>query len=209
MLLESAAQVVVPSRTPTRLSPDLSERPGLHLVEADIGTAEGVRAVEAFGHPFDAVVASLGGWKQDGPLTELSDDAWERSLVDNLTSHFRAARAFLRPMMEAGRGSYLMINGGAALAPVPGAGPMSILSAGQAMMTRVLAAEAEGTGVRVNALVLNTPIVTHRRPAGRRGWLQAADVGRTASFLVSPNGSAVHGAVWTMEAKPTRSKEIT
>lgn len=210
-LLQAGATVHVPARSPgalerlaSLLDPEAYAR--LTVAEIDIGHAVDARRflddINQDAARIDGVIASLGGWRQGAALADYEPDDWADVLRDNLTSHFDAARLFL-PMLtrQPDRPCYLMINGGAALQPAPHAGPMSIAAAAQSMMARVLAAENAAKGVRVNQLILNTPIITHQRPKGPNTWLTAEDVGALCSWLMSSHGKAISGAVWTLDAK--------
>ncbi len=88
------------------------------------------------------------------------------------------------PLLQISKGSYTLINGGGALHPVPTAGPVSASAAAQLMLGSVLAAENKNFGVRVNNLVLATPIKTRSRPNGQPGWLTADDAGRYCLKLI-------------------------
>lgn len=215
-LLEAGASVHVP----TRRSAELDRLSGLvgaetlarlKVHEVDLADASVSRrfinTVLAEGG-LDGVVASLGGWRQGGELAAITGDEWATVVRNNLTSHIDAARLFIPVLSrQASLPCYLMINGGAALLPVPQAGPMSIVSAAQAMIARVLAAENGAKGVRVNQLILNTPIITHHRPQGRANWLTAEEIGAVCAWLMSPQGRAISGAVWTLGEKSTPAHE--
>jgi NAD(P)-dependent dehydrogenase (short-subunit alcohol dehydrogenase family) len=196
--LGEGATVIVPSRSKEKLGElrarlDHARADDLITIVGDVGELGGAeqvkeQIVERFGK-LHTVVASLGGWWQGAPLTRVPLKAWQSVFNNNLTTHFIVARTFV-PLVEAG-GSYVFINGGAAVQPVPQAGPVSIFAAAQLMMKDVLAAEEEN--VRLYSLVVNTPIITRSRPQGRAGWLTADDVGKYAAFLASPDGAGLRG----------------
>ncbi|GAB4456212.1 MAG: SDR family oxidoreductase [Armatimonadaceae bacterium] len=211
--LDAQWQVVVPSRSESKLE-RLRERlaategsggavgsDGTKLVTlvGDLGTVDGAEAIrtavlERVGS-LQAVVASLGGWKQGVPLTRVSLEVWERILHDNLTSHFLAARTFLPAVAASGtRGTYTFLGGFSAETPYPGAAPMSITGAAQIMMMRALAEENTAFGVRVNELLLG-PIITRVRPQGDPEWLRAEEVGQVAVRLASDAGAHINGRV--------------
>jgi NAD(P)-dependent dehydrogenase (short-subunit alcohol dehydrogenase family) len=207
-LLAGGAEVVVPSRDPARLA-ELASRlgspPGLRTLVGDVGTPAGAAQVRdavlaAAGRP-DAVVASVGGWRQGGPLVEtpLAD---VRAVLDTgLLAHVVCAQVFL-PVLPRG-GSYLTINGGAAEEPVAGAGPVSISAAGQLMLTRVLALESAERGVRVNGLVLGV-VATRARQAPRPEWITPEEVGAFVAALVGDAGAGVSGSVIRLLTRPPR-----
>ncbi len=201
-LLAVGAQVIVPSRSEQRLTElrsllDPNTHARLHTWVADLGTLEGALAFRAqlereLGQP-QHVVASLGGWWQGQPLVDVRLDLWQRLLDNSLTAHFITAKVFLPPLADTAGSSYTLINGGGALNPVPTAGPISISAAGQLMLQRVLAAEHHHQPVRINALVLATPVITRSRPDGPASWLSADDAGRYCVYLASAAASSVRG----------------
>jgi NAD(P)-dependent dehydrogenase (short-subunit alcohol dehydrogenase family) len=158
------------------------------------GAARLLRDLLADGRPFDAVVASIGGWRQGPGVTETPVETWREVLDQSLTPHFLAARALLPALADRAGATYTFVNGGGALHPVPGAGAICVSAAAQLMLAAVLASEYEGRAVRVNALVLGTPVRTRSRPAGPDGWISADEAGSYAAYLASDRARAVRGA---------------
>ncbi len=206
------AYVVAVSRAPARLArlqdapPPGGDRrrPGALATQlGDVGHEDGAMRLRddllARHGPLDAVVASLGGWRQGAGVTDTPLDAWRETLDQSLTAHFLAARALLPVIADRPGASYTLINGGAALHPVPGAGAMCVSAAGQLMLAHVLAAEYGGRAVRVNALVLGTPVRTRSRPVGPEAWITADDAGTHAAYLTSDAAAAVRGATVVLD----------
>lgn len=192
--LRNGATVIVPSRSADKLDQlhrqvDQYGLERLVTLVADTGTLAGVETLrDHIGRvvgQLDAVVASLGGWWQGQPLTEISVDLWHQLIDQGLTAHFVFARTFLPIIADQPGSSYTLINGAGALSAVPQAGPISISAAAQLMLKDVLAAEYENSRVRINSLVLATPVVTRSRPKGRANWLTADAAGEYAAFLAS------------------------
>lgn len=126
----------------------------------------------------DIIIASLGGWWSGPSLIEMDMPDWHNILQASVTSHLISAQAFL-PLIKARPDSqYIFINGGAAIMPVPGSGPISIAAAAQEMMKSVLAKELENDPVSVSALMLLSMIKTRSRQVDQPDWLSADDVGR-------------------------------
>jgi 3-oxoacyl-[acyl-carrier protein] reductase len=196
--LAAGATVVVPSRSREKLDALHSAVPTpdrLTTKTADIGTANGAALLRDWiadeVGPLDAVVASLGGWWQGRPLTDVSLDTWHEVLDMGLTTHFNVAKTFMPVLAGRPGASYTFINGAAGLDPIPGAGPLSVSSAGQFMLKDVMAAENET--VRINTLVLATPVRTRSRPDGEEDWLTADDAGAYAVFLAGDAATDKHG----------------
>nr|MCU0633757.1 SDR family oxidoreductase [Gemmatimonadaceae bacterium] len=173
-LLRAGAAVVVPSRTRERLdqlravlmadgtlAADAADR--LELIELDVSSEAGVARLVTHlrkGVPLHAAVASLGGWWQGAPLTAVSLSLWHALLDASLTAHFLLARAVLPLLADRPGASYTLINGAGGLQAVPGAGPISVSAAAQLMLKDVLAVEHRDRPVRINSLVLATPVRT-------------------------------------------------
>jgi 3-oxoacyl-[acyl-carrier protein] reductase len=202
VLLREGATVVVPSRGEEKLF-ELRERLGaiarnaLVTFKAEIGTIEGAeqvreRILDQFGH-LDCAVASLGRWWQGSHLTEVPIDTWNTILRNNLTSHFIVVRTFLPMIIRRPGGSYVFINGDACDVPVPNSGPISIVAAAQLMMKDVIAAELKGDPVRVNSIIIGTPVVTRSRKKVQPAWLTADEVGRYTAYLLSDDSAGVNG----------------
>ena len=160
--------------------------------------------VQRFGR-LDAVV-HLAGAVGKGPLVDVSLEEWRRLLDVNLTSAFLIARA-AHESLKASAGSLLLTasvnarNGGSALS-----GPAyAVAKAGIVNLTRYLAKEWGGDGIRVNCIApgpVDTPMVARlpaeaieglRRsvPLGRIA--QPGDVASVVSFLCSPAAGYLTG----------------
>ena len=190
------ARVVAISRHParlTRLAERLAaagladaERARLVRVVADVSDAGGahdaVRLAREEAGEADVAIPSLGGW-WEGRLLDIDEPTYDRVMTEMFRAHFHFARAFVPELVRRPNGLYLGIGGGAALSPVPNAGLVSIAGAAQLMLTRVLAAETQGTGVTVRELVVNGPVSTREVP-GPPEWITAREIGEVVADLV-------------------------
>lgn len=143
---------------------------------------------------------------------ELAD--WERMLAVNMTGYFLCCRQALSRMLEAGGGAIINIGSNAGeLALGRGAFPYSATKAAIHQMTRELAVEYGGNGIRVNALLpaqtltpglrehLQTPRfrdhvlprILMGLPQGR--LLEPEDLVGPALFLASSAAAAVNGVL--------------
>ena len=190
-LLKAGARVVVPVRSRAkgeRLAGDLGHSEGLILADGEFGPGEPsaalMRTILADG-PIDGAVASLGGWWQGAPLTQVPSGDWDGLLRNNLTSHLLAAQALLPAL--AGRGPFVQILGAAAEYPIPGSGPISITAAAVGMMGRVLAAE----GALVRQVMIAAFVSTRTRRSDDPGWIGVEEVGAAVTGLIANPGEAM------------------
>jgi short-subunit dehydrogenase len=112
------------------------------------------RAIEAvlarFGR-LDCLVTAQGAGTF-GPLEESRLSDWDAMLRANLTATYLLCRAALPPMLAAGRGTIVAVVSLAAVRAIPGCAAYTASKAGVLGLTRALAAEVRGRGVRVAAL---------------------------------------------------------
>jgi NAD(P)-dependent dehydrogenase (short-subunit alcohol dehydrogenase family) len=130
---------------------DLSHLGGLQSRLADI--------VADFG-PLGVLVNNAGmGYTGALATTPLAD--WQRVMDLNLTSVFLCIQAALPALRQAGGGTIVNISSVAAQSAFPDWGAYTVSKAALAALTRVLAAEERGNGIRVVTVspgAINTPI---------------------------------------------------
>ena len=182
------------------------------------------RCADEFGR-LDVVVAAAGVSHADYVSGELRDpdpdrtatyianqdvEHWEKVLAVNLTGVMLTDRACARRMIELGNGGAI-INIASIMAkfPMPGAANYCVSKAGVWMLTKVLAQELAGEGIRVNAIgpgFIETPMtaalqndemlnqwVLGLTPMRRFG--QPEEIAKAALFLASGESSYVTGEI--------------
>jgi len=110
-------------------------------------------AMDAYGRIDSAVFFS--GEIVLGKFTDATDADFDRVVAGNLEAPFRALRAFVHPMIDAGAGQILAITSASGMRITPGAPLYSSTRAGANHLVRNLAAEVASAGVQVNAVGTN------------------------------------------------------
>ncbi len=122
-------------------------------VQADIADAASV--ARAFGEaahlPLDGLINNAGVNVFHAPL-ETSEAEWRRCLAVNLEGAWSCCRAVLPAMVARGHGVVLNIASTHAFTIIPGTFPYPVAKHALLGLTRSLALEYAGAGVRVNAL---------------------------------------------------------
>ena len=153
-LLGQGAAVVA-----TDINPEIETRFGMDGALGLVTDATDREAVERsiaetvrrFGG-LDIVVSNAGVFPEGQRIESIDQDAWERSLALNLSSHLSLIRSAV-PYLRFGFQPCIVIVGSKNVpAPGPGAASYSVAKAGLTQLGRVAALELGKDGIRVNVL---------------------------------------------------------
>lgn len=156
-LAARGVKVAIAARNPSAcdaVAQDITAAGGATLpVACDVADDGQVAAVIAatvarFGR-LDFVVNSAGVMDPIGLIEDCPPDAWARCLAVNITGSFHASRAALPLLRAQNSGVIINLSSGAAFHALEGWGAYCVAKAGLAMLTKVLAAEVAGSGIRV------------------------------------------------------------
>ena len=158
--LESGATVTLCGRKQEGVDDalaDLSDHASNVLgVAAHVGKVEDIErliasAEERFG-PVNTLVNNAGTNPYYGPIADSEDWAWDKTMDVNLRGPYLLSRRVGVKMTAEGGGSIINISSIAGLAASVNQGIYSVTKAGLIMLTKVMAREMGGSGVRVNCI---------------------------------------------------------
>jgi NADP-dependent 3-hydroxy acid dehydrogenase YdfG len=191
------------SRTPTNL------RTHLHTHAQDFEDEKvmdrSCRDVLAIAGQVDLVIASLWGWWQGPDLSQTALADWRNVMRNNVESHFLCARQWWPVLRANPQSAYVLINGGAALSPVPNAGPVAVAAGAQLSLKNALAAELLNKSPRVYSVLANTPVITRDRSQGRACWLDTVDLANACISCFEDFNKSRHGATLVLNPKLNHS----
>ena len=159
-LAAAGADVVLSARDVASLEAVRSEVEALgrkgFVIPADVTDAEACRtlvqeSIAALGQ-VDVLVNNAGGSTFFGPFTELRFSGWEKTMRLNVDSIVHLSQAAGQHMLERGSGSVINVASVAGLAGTPMMAAYGASKAAVISLTKTLAQEWGGNGVRVNAL---------------------------------------------------------
>ena len=151
----------------------------------------------------DILVNNAGIAGRAAPITEQTDDDWQKMIAVNLTGVFNFCRAVVPHLVTRGYGRIVNIASIAGKEGNPRMIPYSATKAAVIALTKSLGKELASQGICVNAVapaVVHTPILdqltpeqvaymTERIPMGRTG--RPEEIAAVVHFLASPDCSFV------------------
>lgn len=156
------------------------------------------------------VLVNNAATQRRGPALEIGWDDWDRLMAVNLKGQYFMATGFARHCMAAGRpGAIVSTASTHGLTGIAGQSLYGIAKGGVIQMTRMLAVEWAGAGIRVNAVAPATVLTPSRAaalsdPARRQMMLErlptrrfptAEEVASAIRFLAAAENASVTGHV--------------
>ena len=185
-----------------------------HAVQGDVASADGAAAlvalVESDIGPIDALVNNAGITRDD-LIMRLSEEDWRDVIDTNLGGAFFTCRALSRPMLKRRQGTIVNISSIVGVHGNAGQTNYAASKAGLIGLTKALAKELGGRGIRVNAIApgyiateLTNVLPEQARdailantPLGRLG--DPSDVARAVRFLCSDASAFITGDVLAVD----------
>src|SRR3954447_2937025 len=179
--------------------------------ELDVLDAERIAAVMREAGPLN-VLFNCAGYVAGGTVLDCTEADWSFSFELNVTAMYRTIRLALPPMIEAGRGSIInMASVASSVVGVPNRFAYGASKAAVIGLTKSIARDFAGTGVRCNAIcpgTVDTPSLRQRlsesgdfesaweafnarQPMGRLG--QAEEIAALAVYLASDESAFTTG----------------
>jgi len=191
---------------------DITDQPAVERVAGEVAARLGLVSV----------LHNNAGFLRAGTALEQPLEVWDRTLDVNVRGLLLVTRAFLGPMLEAGRGAIVNTASVGGLFGVPRLAAYNASKGAVVNLTRQLAVDYTRLGVRVNCVCpgwvptgFNEPLlkgvtdeelaalVDRTVPAGRQA--DPAEIAAAVAFLASDDASYVSGHALVVDGAMTAS----
>ncbi len=207
------ARVIATDRAPELLK----ELTGCEARALDVTDAKAILALAEDIGPID-VLFNVVGYVHAGTILDCDEAAWSASVDLNVTAMYRTIRAFLPGMLAKGGGSIVNMSSiASSVKGIPNRFAYGATKAGVIGLTKSVAADFVGQGVRCNAIcpgTVDTPSLQQRlhdtgdyeaarvafvarQPMGRLG--KAEEIAQLALYLASDDSSFTTGAIHVID----------
>ena len=209
-LTEAGARVAIIARDKGKADEAAKDVSGSRCFACDVtdvdSVTEVVGAVQAEMGPIDILVNNAGDTR-DQLLVRMTDEDWTYALEVNLTGTFNTIRAVARGMMRQRSGVIINVSSVVGLVGNAGQANYAAAKAGLVGLTKSVAKELAGRGIRANLVVpgfIDTQMtadlagearkhLAERILMGRLG--EPEDVAPVIRFLASPGAGYITGQV--------------
>ena len=167
------------------------------------------------------VLCNVAGIVETGTLIEASEQSWQRSMDINLKGMYYLCQLVVPEMIQNGGGSIINISSTAGPFAVKGRGVYSVTKAGVIGLTKSLAIDFIGNGIRANAIcpgTVETPSlyarvkqapdpekalkdICARHPIGRLG--KPEEIAALAAYLASDESAFMTGQAVAIDGGST------
>jgi len=207
------ARVIATDRVP-RLLEDLADCEQ-HVL--DVADPQAILALAAEVGPVD-ILFNVVGHVHSGTILDCDEAAWAGSLTVNMTAMYRMIRAVLPAMLAKGGGSIVNMSSiASSVKGIPNRFAYGATKAGVIGLTKAVAADFVGQGIRCNAIcpgTIDTPSLQQRlhdtgdyeqarrafvarQPMGRLGT--AEEIAQLALYLASDESAFTTGAIHVID----------
>lgn len=206
------AKVVATDINEVALKAWASGVPSIECLRLDVTDASAVDALVSRLGPID-VLFNCAGYVHQGTILDCTPEDWQRSFSINVESMYRLTRAVLPGMLARGQGSVInMSSVASSIKGVPNRFVYSATKAAVIGLTKAIAADFVGRGIRCNAIcpgTVQTPSLgervaalgadvdanwrsfIQRQPMGRLG--EAREIAALAVYLASDESAFTTG----------------
>ena len=210
------AQVIATDRDAQGLE-SLAGISGVQMAVLDVSDAGQIAAAVGQFQDLD-VLFNCAGIVHNGNILECPEQDWEQAFAVNVQSMYRLIQGFLPGMIQRGGGSIInMASVASSITGVPNRFAYSASKAAVIGLTKAVAADFVGDGIRCNAIcpgTVDTPSLQDRinqaddpvaareaflarQPTGRLG--SAEEIAALALYLASDESSYTTGAVHVID----------